>query len=73
MEIELTKEEKLAIEALKRVAKRWPDTLWLFSASGTLTVMRCGDNGEHMYSPNQSVDQEYVVDTIGIDNDGGDF
>jgi len=33
MDIELTREEKLAITSLKRLAKRWPDTLWILSSS----------------------------------------
>ena len=77
MEFELTKEEKSAIAALKRLAKRWPDTLWLFSASA-LCVMRCGPNGEHVTGGSnpsaEAIDPDYIVTTIsGIDHDGGDW
>jgi hypothetical protein len=66
--------EAQAIAALKRVAKRWPDTLWLFSASGTLTVMRKPAGGCHAMDQEGSMDHDYIVDTIpGIDNDGGDW
>lgn len=65
--------EKQAIASLKRLAKRWPKTLWLFSASGTLTVMRCGEDGQHVHNRDGSVDQDYIVDTISIPNDGGDW
>lgn len=75
-DIELTKEEKNAIASLKRLAKRWPETLWLFSASGTLCVMRLGENGEQVHGKGfagESFDPEYYVDEINITNDGGDF
>jgi len=38
--MDLTKEEKNAIAALKRLAKRWPNTLWLFADGGSVNVMR---------------------------------
>jgi hypothetical protein len=68
--------EAQAVAALKRVAKRWPKTLWLFSASGTLTVMRTGPDGGHVMLPPElgGVDQNYIVTIIsGISNDGGDW
>jgi hypothetical protein len=69
----LTPEEKRAIKALKRVARQWPKTLWLFSA-GDLEVMRLGPNGERMMTSQGGVDQAYIVATIdGIPNDGGDW
>ena len=61
------------------MALKWPKTLWLFSASGDIHVMRCGENGEHVMTGtpgmrNSGVDPNYIVDSInGIDNDGGDF
>lgn len=57
-----TKEEQRAINSLKRLAKKWPDTLRLFSWSGSLTVWKNADDG-----------QPCVVDYVsGISNDGGD-
>lgn len=44
--LEPTLEEKRAIASLKRLAKRWPSSLWLYAASGSLMVMRCGEEGE---------------------------
>lgn len=76
MDIDLTEEEKKAIRALKRLEKIWPDTLWLFSASASLWVMRKGENGEHVILDGRyegGVDSNYVIDTIDIDNDGGDW
>jgi len=77
MEFDLTKEERNAIASLKRLATRWPGTLWLFSASGTLCVMRKNDGGQHSMGganpSNTGVDPDYIVDTINIENDGGDW
>jgi len=70
----LTQQEQKAIDDLKALARRWPKTLWLFSCSGTLTVMRTGDNGEQVILPNDSIDEAYEVEIIqGIMNDGGDY
>ncbi len=65
--------EAKAITALKRVAERWPDSLWLFSASGTLCVMRKGPDGEHVMRKGAGVDPDYEVATIDIENSGGDW
>jgi hypothetical protein len=70
---DLTKKEREAIDALQRIAAKWPETLWLFSANGNLWVMRCGPNGEQVTLPNHSVDQDYCVEEIPIPNDGGDW
>jgi len=48
-----TKKEKNAINTLKRLAKRWPESLWLF-ADGAM-------------------DPDCILDTIDIENDGGDW
>jgi len=70
----LSKKEQAAIAALERLAKNWPKTFWLFSASGTLCVMRCGKNGEQVTTSEYGgMDQEYIVTTISIPNDGGDW
>ena len=72
--MEPTKKEQKAIDALKKIAKTWPETLWLFSASGTLCVMRCLPDGSHATCDCDGMDQGYILDTIqGIDNDGGDW
>lgn len=71
--IVLTAEERKAIAALKRLAKRWPQTLGLFSASGSLCVIRLAEDGSF---PDASggVDPAAEVDCIyGIPNDGGDW
>lgn len=65
--------EKQAIAALKRLAKKWPKTLWLFAAPGGLHVMRRGDDGDHVRRKNDSIDPEYILESIDIPNDGGDW
>lgn len=73
--MELTPEEKRAIAALKRLEKTWPQTLWLFSGSGSLCVMKCNEDGERVYSEGRGsgVDQTYTAATLKIPNDGGDW
>lgn len=74
MNFDLTKKEKNAISSLKRLAAKWPSTLWLFSASGTLRVMRAGKDGEQIHLKGGGVDPKFIVATISeIPNDGGDW
>jgi len=71
---DLTLAEQKAIQALKRLAKKWPKSLWLFSASGTLNVMRSGPKGEQVHtSGHGGIDPDYSVTTVNIPNDGGDW
>jgi hypothetical protein len=71
-EVPLTREERLAIATLQRLAKRWPKSLWLYSGSGTLNVMRMDEDGREAMR-GEGVDSDYVVDEIDIRNDGGDW
>lgn len=71
--MELSKEERSAIAALKRLEKRWPKTLWLFATGLSISVMRCGKGGEHVTDHSGCMDQDYIIDSIDIDNDGGDW
>ena len=65
--------EAAVINALKRLGKGWPSTLWLYSAGGTLHVMGKRD-GKRLMDEKGSFDPEAVLATIeGIDNDGGDW
>ena len=68
----LTKKEQEAINILRHAAKAWPQSLWLFSANGTLFVMK-NINGKRAMTNHNGVDQNYIVTTIDIDNDGGDW
>ena len=70
---QLTKEEKRAINQLKRIEKTFPDSLWLFSASGTLCVMKKDEDNKRVYDSTGTVDRHYVVDCIDIENEGGDW
>ena len=60
--IEITDEEARAIHSLKRLAKKWPQSLKLFSWSGSLKVTKLNNN--RILS--------VVVDIEDIPNDGGD-
>ena len=71
--MKLSKEEKATIAKLKRLEKTWPKTLWIFSASGILNIMKVGDNGEHIYTSQGGVDPEYVVGEVNVPSDGGDW
>jgi hypothetical protein len=73
MYLEPTEEEKRAIAALQRIAKKWPKSLWLFSASGSLCVMRTLQGGEHATERHGEIDPDYHLATIDIPNDGGDW
>jgi hypothetical protein len=62
-----------AIEALKALAKKWPKSLWLFSANGALCVMR-KNAGQRAVLDRGGYNSNFVLDIIeGIENDGGDW
>lgn len=74
MDITLTKEEKAAIAALKRLARKWPERLWLYSASGELHVMVKIEGERVTLGSGKGMDPDFIVETInGIENDGGDW
>jgi hypothetical protein len=74
VEREPTAEESRAICSLKRLAKRWPDTLYLASMGGSLNVMRKDADGGHaIRTDDVDLDQSYSLATIAIDNTGGDW
>jgi hypothetical protein len=68
---ELSAVEQSAIASLRRLAKRWPKSLMLFSWSGSLCVVKLDEDGN---SPLHSHDPcDHIICTIeGIGNDGGD-
>lgn len=72
-EVKLNRQEKAAINALKKLEKKWPKSLWLFSGGGDLCVMRFNENGEIATTKTGSVDDDYIVEHIAIINDGGDW
>ena len=76
--MKLTPDELKVIKALKRLSKLWPKSLWLYSASGTLTVMRKNDLGDKAMINGRGLrgggfDPDFIVCSIGIENDGGDW
>ncbi len=76
MEHDLTKPEKLAIASLKRLAKRWPKTLWLYSAGPSLLVMREPVDGNRHGSGQreEGMNPDLAITAIeGISRDGGDW
>jgi hypothetical protein len=71
---ELTPDERKAVAALRKLAESWPASLWLFSGSGTLHVMRFGPAGDRVYDDRGFADQDYAIrKPINIPNDGGDW
>lgn len=69
----LSVEERRAIAALKRLAAQWPDSLWLFSANGTLNVMKKTPSRARATSDAGGYRPEFSVSTIQIESDGGDW
>ena len=61
-DLTLTVEEQKAIASLKRLAKKWPDSLLLFSFNGSLTVHKYDEAGIPCEASN----------IHGIWSDGGD-
>jgi len=74
MDIELTDDEIKGIKALKRLAKKFPKTLWLFAGNGGLHVIKPGEDGKIVLTKSGGVDGDYHVDSvIDIYADGGDY
>ncbi len=69
----MTDKEKRAVNSLIELSYKWPKSLWLFSANGSLYVMRNKKDGSRAFTPTGGVDQNYIVATIDIPNDGGDW
>lgn len=64
----LSDDERKAIAALQRLARKWPRSLKLFSWSGSLVVIPVDAPLGEMDDPGSA-----VLDSIaGIPNDGGD-
>ena len=74
IDIELTEREEKAIKSLKRLAKKWPPTLWVFAGNGGLHILRTGKNGEVVLTESGAVNADYGVGSVeGIYADGGDY
>ncbi len=68
----LTKEERNAINALKRLSERWPKSLWLFSSHGSLYVMKYKERNEAAMV-GMSYDPDYKVADLDIPYDSEDL
>lgn len=74
--LELTADERRVVAALKRIAKRWPQSIWLYAAGGDLHVMRADEDGGHHYGGSggrNAIDPAYALDVVRIPSDGGDW
>lgn len=69
-EIECTPEECKLIDSLNRLAKKWEKDgkrLWLYSASGVLTVMMHGDREDNPIPemlPNAGTNPDNIITTV---------
>lgn len=71
-DLELTDKERKAIDALQKLMKRWPKSLWLFS-NGTMHIMKYKDDGKRAMNGG-SVDAKFCVSSIsGVLSEGGDW
>lgn len=66
----LSIEEREAIGTLKRLAKKWPPTLWLFADGNSLHVMRGPQKATHERG---GMNQDDIIESFRIPNDGGDW
>ena len=77
--ITLNKKELKAIADLKKLASRWPKSLWLFcNGQNDISVMKMGLDGKqvmmHARKNVEGFDHDYMVDSIeGILTEGGDW
>jgi len=73
VDIETTDEEELAVSRLEAALKDFPNTIWLFAASGSLYVMKNGPDGEHVVEADGCMDSDYIIGQLFVDCDGGDW
>jgi hypothetical protein len=69
----VTNKEQKAINALKRISKSWPSTIWIFAADNSLNIMKKGECNDYVRDENGIIDQRYVIDNADIPSDGGDW
>ena len=73
MSIEINKEEEKWIAALRRLCKKAPKSLWLYS-NGTMHVMKYPDDGSSEMTPSGGVNPDNIAAIIlDIHSDGGDW
>lgn len=64
--------ENEVIKMLKRLEEKWPNSLWIFATGEELNILRTVD-GKRVYKDDGSVDESYIVDSVNIPSDGGDW
>lgn len=67
----MTREERNAIRSLKRLAKRWPKSLWLFAGGRLYVMRRPPGNEDTCKSGDGTIREDLIVDSVDIPNDGG--
>ena len=61
------------VRRLRQIERDWPEGYWLFSASGTLHLMREKPDGRTTGACG-GMDRDDIVESFsGIPNDGGDW
>lgn len=72
-EEELTRKEQQAIRKLVELAESWPKTLWLFVNGQSVCVVKLGEDGKRAMTPKATYDPDYIVESVQIPCDGGDW
>lgn len=65
--------ESEVIASLRKLEKKWPAGLWLFSTGNSMSLMRTHKNGSRHDPKNGSMDSKLQVTSFNISNDGGDW
>ena len=68
-----TPAEAKAINELKKLAKKWPKSLWLFANGHGITILRTDKDGHRVTLPSGGVDPAQEVGYVHIPNDGDDW
>ena len=75
--MEPTAEESRWIERLRKVCADMPQSCWLFAADSGICVMRRGQYGRHAIVGDAreggGMDQKYILASVKVDADGGDW
>lgn len=70
--VELSKEELKTLRRLRKLAKEWPDTLWLFNNGNMYVMRKKPEDGSNM--DKGGVDRAHLVEIIsGMNSEGGDW
>jgi len=72
-EMEATAKEQAWFDRLKRCYDEMPDSVWIFTANGTVNMLRLGGDGRRAMDGGGSVDQDFLLDGFVARTDGGDW